>query len=81
MKDEVEGAECYQACSHKYKESYPAWSSEYLSMAQQEISHFDKLKSMADAYIIKHPEMEMPYEFVLEDMLERLSLVKMKMRN
>lgn len=81
MKDEVEGAEHYQMCAAKYREEYPAWSSEYANMAQQEIAHFDKLKTMADVYVSKHPEMKMPYEFVLEDMVERLSLVKMKMRN
>lgn len=80
MRDEVEGAEHYQACAHNYKEEYPSWASEYLNMAQQEITHFDKLKNMADNYVAKHAEMKMPYEFVLEDMLERLSLVKMKIR-
>lgn len=80
LRDEANDAKKYYECSVKYKADYPTWSNEYAILAQQELGHFDKIKSMAEQFVQKHPDLKIILDFEIEWMQEDLTPLRTKLR-
>lgn len=58
--DEIEGAEEYYKCAKEFKEKNITIANTYLELAQVELTHVDKLHSIAVTLINKEKELKKP---------------------
>ena len=80
LKDEYKDAEKYLKCYEKYKDTNSMWANEYLGLASQEMSHFEKIKAMAKQYAIEHPDIKPVLELAIELLFEDATELKKKLR-
>ena len=64
--EETEGAMDYAKCAVHYKEEYPDLARVYAEMAEQELSHANKLHDYVVKFISRAREMGEPPRYMLE---------------
>ena len=66
IKEEAEGAIEYAKCAVHYKEEYPELARAYADMAEQELSHANRLHDFVVKFIAKAREKAEPPKWMIE---------------